>query len=83
MLHACMSTHTHEYTKHLMTQTQIEVFRGGQEGQEDLLGDERGGGEEEGGREEALLSGVEAQEAYCGRRHQGVQVTQKQRKDRG
>lgn len=66
-----------------MTQTQIQVFRGGQEGQEDLMGDERGGGEEEGGREEALLSRVEAQEAHCGRRHRGVQVTQEQRRDRG
>lgn len=55
-------------------QNQIQVIRGGEEGQEDLVGDEWRGGEEEGGRKETFLWGAEAQETHCSWRHQGVQV---------
>lgn len=35
--------------------TQIQVIRGGEEGQEDIVGGERRGGQEEGGRKETVL----------------------------
>lgn len=66
-------THTHNNTW-TQTWTQIQVIRGGQEGQEDLMGGERRGGQEEGVRKETFLKGVQTQETHCIRRHKGVQV---------
>lgn len=53
---------------------QIQVIRGGEERQEDLMGGEWRRGEEEGCRKETLLWGAKAQETHCSRRHEGVQV---------
>lgn len=79
-----LSPHTHTHTQtygdiqwmvEIQTNcTQIQVIRGGEKGQEDLVGGEWRGGEEEGGRKETFLWGVEAQETHCSWRHEGVQV---------
>lgn len=57
-----------------MDWNQIQVIRGGEERQEDLMGGEWRRGEEEGCRKETLLWGAKAQETHCSRRHEGVQV---------
>lgn len=45
--------------------TQVQVFRGREEGEEDLVGDEWRAGEDEGSREETVLSRAEEEETHC------------------
>lgn len=57
-----LRAHAHAHTLHNLGNVfykhpcaQIQVIRGGKEGQEDLMGRKWRGGKEEGGRKEALL----------------------------